>query len=49
MGITLKKVVENINTLSNKQNSKIITNYHNKSHRVFSFIMPYILDWLLYN
>ena len=29
MGITLKKVVENINTLSNKQNSEIIVNYHN--------------------
>ena len=28
MGITLKKVVENVNTLSNKQNSEIIINYH---------------------
>ncbi|HEX5186137.1 MAG TPA: hypothetical protein VFV86_04530 [Nitrososphaeraceae archaeon] len=29
MGITLKKVVENINALPNKQNSEIIMNYHN--------------------
>ena len=29
MGVTLKKVVENINTLSNKQNSEIIIKYLN--------------------
>ncbi len=29
MGITLKKVVENINSLLNKQNSQIIITYHN--------------------
>ena len=29
MGITLKKVVENVNTLSNKQNSEIIIKYLN--------------------
>ena len=28
MGITLKRILENINSLPNKKNSQIIINYH---------------------